>query len=67
MELPTKTELATEDIACFGIQLGKASLGPSVLFSNLSLALRWKCVDSLVMGTKTAGGSGQLSGMESDF
>lgn len=34
MELSTKTDLATDIIACFGMQLGKASRGPSVLFSK---------------------------------
>lgn len=31
MELPTKTDLASED---FGMQLGKALLGPSISFSK---------------------------------
>lgn len=34
MVLPTKVDLATQDVACFGIQLGKASPGPSVSFSK---------------------------------
>lgn len=29
--LPTKVDSASQDVACFGMQLGKASPGPSVL------------------------------------
>lgn len=68
MELPAKTDLATEE---FGMQLGKASLGPSVSFSKglrkPEPGIKLELCRQPSNGNKTVSDLCQLPGVELDF
>lgn len=68
MELPTKTDVATED---FGMQLGKASLGPSIIFSKglrkPESDIKLEMCRQPSNGNKTVSDLCQLPGVELDF